>query len=79
MVNRVSYLKFLSKNKHSLISDVATVKDQNNNSYNGGGSGSNIEGKMGQLLMLAEDPKAYYEAMQHLQMEQEAAGGGASA
>ena len=50
MANRVSYLKFLSQNKHALMSDIAVVDSEEN---------ADVQRKMSNLLMLAEDPRAY--------------------
>ena len=81
MANRVSYLKFLAQNKNSFVSDLVNVKQPNQ-----GGQSLAItagvdksmeqrsatlpEAKMNQLLMLSDDPKQYYRALEELKREQ---------
>lgn len=64
MANRINYLKLLSQNKNSLISDIALIdktRDLKSTSMNLENKGNNdVQSKMNQLLMLAEDPKLYY-------------------
>ena len=57
MANRISYLQFLSQNKNSLVQDVAVLEQ-------------NDSGKS-KLLMLAEDPKAYGQAIEEYRADKE--------
>jgi len=61
MSNRVSYLKMLSEHKNNFLSEFVSVKDQNES------VGSN---KAQHLLMIADDPKNYYAAMEELKEEE---------
>eukprot|EP00347_Sterkiella_histriomuscorum_P018862 403343887 len=69
MANRIGYLKFLSQNKNAYISDLALVNQSGEGDINN--SQNDVNGKMNQLLMLAEDPKTYMRAMEDLQREEE--------
>lgn len=80
MANRISYLKFLAKNKNALMSDIAHVDKFKSGQNNGNGNtllafeddqSLDVQSKMNQLLMLAEDPKIYYQAMEDLKNEEE--------
>ena len=71
MANRVGYLKFLAQNKNSFVSDLVNVQQPNAPGQSSVGKSTTLpEAKMNQLLMLSDDPKQYYRALEELKREQ---------